>query len=253
MSLSDIFSSQENVPSLTYEEDTENQKEVPVQPTNEDFSVEKNEPEQVFFPIENVITYSTNPIAETIKEAVQHTEEPRHNIQDAHSALFAPFDKTDEFTPVSEHKKGTATRFVVILLTILFILGALGYLFYVSRFYFVRQVSVPASVYKNIGIDTDITGEGLTFQDTTFDVLNSEDTYVLMVKSNLFNTTGETKKVPSVVIHLKDEEDKILQKEVITLAKANVEAGEILPFERSISPINEKTRRIEITFEKDGK
>ena len=167
--------------------------------------------------------------------------------------LFAPFDRADEFMPITQADKNKKKRLFGILLFITLLVFALIYFLYAGRYYFVRQAGIPPVLYQKSGIETNIIGEGLAFQNSLFDIVNNQGNYQLIVKSKIINTTDSLKILPSVVIYLKDENGNIVQRKKPTQGKNSLEAGEILPFETILYPIVQTARSIEITFEKEHK
>ena len=167
--------------------------------------------------------------------------------------LFAPFDRADEFMPVAETEKNKKKRLFWILSFITLLTFALIYLLYVGRYFFVRQAGVPPVLYQKSGIDMNIAGEGLAFQNSLFDVINNQGNYELVVKSKIINTTDSLKNLPNVIIYLKDENGNVVQQKKSSFGKDALDAGEVLPFETIIYPIIQTARSIEITFEKEHK
>ena len=166
--------------------------------------------------------------------------------------LFAPFELTDEFTPVSDENKTKQKNLFIVLSLLTFISLALIYLLYTGRYYFVREVGFSPALYQKASIKTNIVGEGLSFQNSLFNISHVQNRYQLSVKSKIINTTDSVKNVPVVAIYLKDAEGNVLQKKNAILEKNTLSAGEILPFEVLLQPIAQSARNIEITFEKEN-
>ena len=167
--------------------------------------------------------------------------------------LFAPFEKADEFMPISDEGKNKQKRLFYILLFITFLVFALVYFLYIGRYYFVRQVGISPALYKKANIETNITGDGLAFQNSLFDIIKDSNGFILSVKSEVMNTTDSTKDLPPIVILLKDDKGNIIQRTTPLLGKNALNSGEVLPFELSWQLTNQKAQKIEITFEKENK
>ena len=186
------------------------------------------------------------------EESIQTEVQPVTKVAPT-ADLFAPFDSADEFMPVSERKNPQKTKRLFIALSFITLLSfALIYLLYVGRYFFVRQAGVPPVFYQKAGIETKITGDGLAFQNSVFNVIDNQKKYLLSIKSEIINTTDSILKLPKVVIYLKDDKGATVQKTNPTLGKDRLSAGETLPFETQIYPIVSSARSIEITFEKES-
>ncbi len=167
------------------------------------------------------------------------------------SNLFAPLGDDDEFAPVKDTKHSVFGRILLSFLAFVLTFAAVVYLLYVGRYFFTRKAPNLEQLYQKAGISTQVLGEGLAFQNTLFDIAPNANDDELIVKSQIINTTAQTKIVPDVVVLLLDESGAIIQKQSVDLLNADIEAGETLPFETRILNLTEKARRVEITFEKD--
>jgi hypothetical protein len=173
--------------------------------------------------------------------------------ENQNSPLFTSWDETDEFMPVSKTKSTSYKRFFVFIFVLLFILGATFYLFYEGRYFFSRKYDFAEVVYQKTGISTDITADGLAFQNTIFDSLAENNGYTLLIKSQIVNTTDAEKKLPVVLINILDEQAKVVQKKEVDLGKNTLSSGEKIHFEEKLSPLADNSKRIELTFKKESK
>lgn len=166
--------------------------------------------------------------------------------------LFEPLEETtEEFSPVtSELPQNKHFWSFWGSLTVAFVAASL--LFYVGRYFFIRKVPATEKVYQSVGIKTDVLGEGLAFQDTLFDIQKNSQNYELIIRSQIVNTTDETKKIPNVVVHVFDEKDNVIQTGHIYLSDRVIEAGQFRPIETHLKELLEGAKRVEITFERDA-
>lgn len=164
--------------------------------------------------------------------------------------LFEPLESTEEFTPL-ESDATKDGRLLWALFGLVVSLGAIFLLFYVGKFFFIRKMPVTEKVYQSVGIKTDVLGEGLSFQDTLFDIVKKDQNYGLLVKTQIVNITDETKKIPNVVVRLLNENDEITQTQYILLNNEVLSAGQSKAIETQLKTLSEDAKRIEITFERN--
>lgn len=166
--------------------------------------------------------------------------------------LFEPLESTEEFTPLESAATSGDGRVLWALFGLVVSLGAIFLMFYVGKFFFIRKMPVTEKVYQSVGIKTDVLGEGLSFQDTLFDIVKKDQNYGLLVKTQIVNITDETKKIPNVVVRLLNENNEITQTQYILLNNEFLAAGQSKPIETQLKTLSEDAKRIEITFERNG-
>lgn len=163
--------------------------------------------------------------------------------------LFAPITSAEEFTPVTSKSSGNG-RFIAAFVAFVLTFGAILYLLYVGRYFFVRQAPITEKLYQKAGVSTEVLGEGLAFQNTLFDIQKNGQNYGLLIKSQLVNTTNETKNAPNVTVFLLDENNAVVGEKQVELSKSLIESGAPLKFEAYLDSLPASARRIEMTFER---
>ncbi|MBP5535119.1 MAG: zinc-ribbon domain-containing protein [Alphaproteobacteria bacterium] len=180
---------------------------------------------------------------------IEENKQPKQPEKEKEVNLFEPLDDTEEFSPVaSDFSQNKHFGSFLISLIIAFIAALL--LFYVGRYFFIRKIPSTEKVYQSIGLKTDVLGEGLAFQETLFDIQKNNKNYELIIKSQIVNTTDETKQIPNVVVRLLDEKDNVLQSGHINLPNTSVKAGQTQPIETHLKELAAGAKRVEITFER---
>lgn len=164
----------------------------------------------------------------------------------------SPFDKPlfqKEDTILSFWRKNKVFRKILLMAGFFFIFLGLSYVWF-GRVYLAHQSGTMERFYQKLGISTEILGEKLVFKDSFFDVIYEQQIPVMLLKGNILNTSVEIQKVPLVQFNLFDEKDNLIQSQTIVPVKESVFAGESIPFETKIKPVNPLVRRVEITFYK---
>ena len=222
--------------------------EAPVLSDNQDLSA----PEDVIPPVEqsDAIPMPLSDIFEA-NESAEDEEEKQETVSEKEVDLFEPLESTEEFTPVESASKEDG-HLVWSLFGLVVSLTAIFLLFYVGKYFFIRKVPATEKIYQSVGINTAILGEGLSFQDTLFDVVKKDQNYGLLVKTQIVNITDESKVVPNVVIRSLNDKNEVAQTQYIPLNNAVLEAGQIKPIETHLKTLSEDAKRIEITFERNG-
>ena len=82
---------------------------------------------------------------------------------------------------------------------------------YNNRYDVVRKVPFMNGIYKVLGIKAKIAGEGLEFQNITWDYVIDEGVKKLEVKGFINNVTTDTIDIPIVHVEILDKETSLLQ------------------------------------------
>lgn len=148
---------------------------------------------------------SETPDAE-IKDIFQRLSEETENLFKAEQELPAAKRaalKTKQ--KLGLNKKSNRRLFVLIMLCLL------GLIFYRYRYEIVRTLPWLNPVFKTIGVQAVIPGEGLEFQNIVWE--DFEDDYVrkLEVKGFIANVSNREIKVPQIHVEMLDNEGTLLQ------------------------------------------
>ncbi len=180
-------------------------------------------------------------------------DRPRFFVQaddEPDNVLETPLPDDDVFTAVEVEKTTDSVGRWVAVGVISALLMTVLATFWMGRFYLSRQFSAMNRVYQMLKIDAHVTGEGLDFKDSVFDVIFEQNVPVMLIRGNVINTASDTKDVPFIRFVLFDAADKQVQEQTIVPIKEKIEPGEELPFETKIKPVRSTVRRVDITFKK---
>ncbi|MBE6449617.1 MAG: hypothetical protein E7013_02840 [Alphaproteobacteria bacterium] len=203
------------------------------------------------------------PLSEIFDEKLENNEEiqeeqkinifsEEQKFEENHpSPLFTSWDETDEFMPISKTQSKTYKKMLIFFVVFILCFCAVLFLIYEGRYLFSRKFDWAHDIYQKTGISTDITADGLAFQNTIFDSLSEREGYVLLIKSQVVNTTDAEKKLAVVLIHILDEQDNVIQTKEVDLGKDALFSGEKIYFEERLFPVTDKAKRIELTFKKE--
>lgn len=95
---------------------------------------------------------------------------------------------------------------------------------YNNRYDVVRKVPFMNDVYRMFGIRAKIAGEGLEFQNITWDFVDDEKGVRLEVKGFIYNKTGKVLDVPQLHVEILDKDTQLLQSHNRELKEKEIEA-----------------------------
>lgn len=187
---------------------------------------------------------------EEIQEKEEKPDFSQEKQETTENILETPLAETDVFTPVSEEKKTFVFKDYFFAAVVVLLISLIISTFWMGRFYLSRQFPFMKQIYRQIGIDASISGEGLDFKDTVFDVIFEQNLPTMLVRGNIINTGMDAKEVPFIYFVLFDGQGNHIQEQTIVPIKEKIEPGETLPFETKIKPVQPSVRRVDITFKK---
>lgn len=95
---------------------------------------------------------------------------------------------------------------------------------YNNRYDVVRKVPFMNDVYRMFGIRAKIAGEGLEFQNITWDFVDDEKGVRLEVKGFIYNKTDKVLDVPQLHVEILDKDTQLLQSHNRELKEKEIEA-----------------------------
>ena len=183
------------------------------------------------------------PIQSMVDSNIDHDQAETITIDDTDEgepipeALTKPLARIDEeelpvgrprFKQPQPEKKGGALKIVLILLALAFI-GAAVFAFVAKDVVF--EFYPPAKqMYIDFGLYEPEPGEGLSPQDIKPSRDLRSGVEYLIVEGKVVNITDKPIAVPPLRVSLTNPEGKVLASKIIELGKAELQAGETMPF-----------------------
>lgn len=100
---------------------------------------------------------------------------------------------------------------------------------YNNRYQIVREAPFMNGLYKTFGIKAKIPGEGLEFQNVSWDFVKDDDGSRLIVKGFVYNLTERVINLPVIHIEILDKQTALLQSQNRELKETEVEANTKIP------------------------
>lgn len=117
-----------------------------------------------------------------------------------------------------------------------------------NRYDIVRKAPFMNGIYKSFGIDAKIAGEGLEFQNISWDMLAEGENTRLDIRGFIFNQTEKNIEIPLIHVEIMDKETELLQTQNRTLESSIVRAGEKVPLLISVPNPAPTLKYVYITF-----
>lgn len=119
---------------------------------------------------------------------------------------------------------------------------------YNNRYQIVREVPFLNSVYKAFGIQAKIPGEGLEFQNISWDFITDEEGSRLEVKGFINNLSNKNIDLPIIHIEILDKETVMLQSQNREIEEEGVEAHTKIPLNLVIENPAPTAKYVYLTF-----
>lgn len=119
---------------------------------------------------------------------------------------------------------------------------------YNNRYQVVRDVPFLNNVYKAFGIKAKIPGEGLEFQNISWDFTRNEEGAKLEVKGFIHNLSGKKIELPTIHIEILDKETSLLQSQNRDIAEDVVEPQARIPLNLVIDNPAPTAKYVYLTF-----
>ena len=117
-----------------------------------------------------------------------------------------------------------------------------------NRYDIVRTVPFMNGIYKTFGINAKIAGEGLEFQNISWDMLAEGEGTRLDIRGFIFNQTEKNIEIPLVHVEIMDKETSLLQTQNRTMESSIVRAGEKVPLLISVPNPAPTIKYVYMTF-----
>ena len=119
---------------------------------------------------------------------------------------------------------------------------------YNNRYQVVRKIPIANSVYKFFGIKAKIPGEGLEFQNISWEFLKEEDGNKLEIKSFVFNQTPRKVDFPVVHIEILDKDMSLLQSQNREIEEDAIDANAKVPLKLVLENPAPTAKYVYLTF-----
>ena len=104
------------------------------------------------------------------------------------------------------------------------------------------------SVYKAFGIKAKIPGEGLEFQNISWNFITDDENTRLEIKGFVYNKTSDTIDVPVIHIEILDKNTSLLQSQNRTIKEKVIEAGAKIPLDLVVVNPAPTAKYVYLTF-----
>jgi len=119
---------------------------------------------------------------------------------------------------------------------------------YNNRYEIVRKIPPMNTFFKTLGIKAKVIGEGLEFQNISWDLQAENDDTRLDIRGFVFNQTEKDIVLPIVHIEILDNETALLQSQNTPLKDRIVRGGEKIPLALSVSNPAPTMKYVYMTF-----
>lgn len=119
---------------------------------------------------------------------------------------------------------------------------------YNNRYDIVRNFAFMNSIYKVLGINAKIVGEGLEFQNISWNFVSNGEESRLDIRGFIFNQTDKDIVIPTVHVEILDKETVLLQSQNRKLEAYSVSGGEKIPMLLSINNPAPTMKYVYMTF-----
>ncbi len=117
-----------------------------------------------------------------------------------------------------------------------------------NRYDIVRKIPVANEVFKAFGITAKIPGEGLEFQNISWDMAVKEEGNQLEIRGFIFNQTQRKIRIPTIHVEILDKETSMLQSQNITLENPEVDAQDKVALSINIPQAAPTMKYVYLTF-----
>lgn len=129
-----------------------------------------------------------------------------------------------------------------------FVLAVVFISLYNNRYDIVRKFSWSAPLYGMFGIEAQVLGEGLEFQNIDWVYFNDEETPRLEIKGFIKNTTSRSLKIPTVHVEMLDENTSLLKSQNQLPEHEELKAKSRLPLNIIVTKPSPTTKYVFLTF-----
>lgn len=119
---------------------------------------------------------------------------------------------------------------------------------YNNRYQIVRELPFLNGFYKTFGIKAKIPGEGLEFQNVSWDFVKDDDGSRLIVKGFVYNLTDRGISLPVVHIEILDKQTALLQSQNRELKETEIDPNTKIPLNLVLSNPAPTAKYVYLTF-----
>jgi hypothetical protein len=128
------------------------------------------------------------------------------------------------------------------------VLGCAALIAYLAHIYGVTSYDRMVEVFDRLTTGEPALGEGLEFSNLRFERREVEGTTSIVIEGELFNTTPETRPIPTLKATLQDEQGRWLSDWTFSLGRPTLESGETVSFKVTSPNPPPATRKLTVTF-----
>ena len=119
---------------------------------------------------------------------------------------------------------------------------------YNNRYDVVRKVSFMNEVYKFFGIKAKIPGEGLEFQNISWNFVTDDENTRLEIKGFVYNKTANMVDIPTIHIEILDKATSLLQSQNRKIKETTIDANNKIPLDLVIVNPAPTAKYVYLTF-----
>lgn len=117
-----------------------------------------------------------------------------------------------------------------------------------NRYQVVRSAPFLNAVYKVFGIEAKIPGEGLEFQNVSWELFDDEDGRRLQIKGFIYNKTDKNIEIPIVHIEILDKDTVLLQSQNREIEQSTAEPQTRIPLDLEVKNPAPTAKYVYLTF-----
>ena len=134
---------------------------------------------------------------------------------------------------------------------ICFLIIGLTLLFFIKKNYIVNVWPAAKGIYHFIGLNTDISGQGLVIEDITYNLHHTKKGEKLRIQGIIINKTSQIRLIPRIKIKFTTE-NTIDEKTIIyKIAKKTIQSGEKVDFYIDLPPHTAISSKDQLIFVND--
>lgn len=117
-----------------------------------------------------------------------------------------------------------------------------------NRYQVVRSAPFLNAIYKVFGIEAKIPGEGLEFQNVSWELFDDEDGRRLQIKGFIYNKTDKNIEIPIVHIEILDKDTVLLQSQNREIEQSTAEPQTRIPLDLEVKNPAPTAKYVYLTF-----
>ncbi|MBR7158714.1 MAG: zinc-ribbon domain-containing protein [Alphaproteobacteria bacterium] len=165
------------------------------------------------------------------------------------SVMNFSLDSSDSLSERKNFSLKTSAKKIVIAVFVLSICAGLWF----GRFSLVSTFPFLGSVYGIVGVEAEIPGFGLDFQDVSQQMIVEDGVDMLEISGKVFNRTEKELSLPPLKVGLLDVSGQEIQEQTETLSAQKIAPQMTIPFVIRLASPSAVASKVEITFVKEEK